>query len=424
MAANDLVIFRNIALTDADTGGQTSTVGEPSVANNGAHIFVTGNWYATASVDGGASWNFVSPFNTLPAADAGFCCDQTALYDPGRDLLFWILQYITRNHSNTLRIAVKRGATLGNSDWYWWDFRPAGVNSAWTREWFDFNHAALGRDYLYVTTNAFTTTTPERFTRCVVLRLPLDTLADGSSLDYRYFQTEQNFSLRATPGARDVMYFASHNNTRQLRLFTWPEAADTASFTDIAVTPWREGAMRASGPDGRNWLARSDSRITAGWLARAMIGFAWTANTTTGRPLPYVRVVRIDERSRTVIDEPDIWKTDFAYAYPDTCPNDAGDIGITLFRGGGSIHPGHVVGIFDDATRRWRLASTRTGTHGPADSKWGDYLAIRRRSPDGLTWLATGFTLQGGGGFADIEPRIVHFGWRRYSAAAARWSTA
>ena len=64
MPPGDLVLFHNIGLTDADTGGQTSTVGEPSLANNGQQILVTGNWYATRSLDHGTSWDFVSPFLT------------------------------------------------------------------------------------------------------------------------------------------------------------------------------------------------------------------------------------------------------------------------------------------------------------------------------------------------------------------------
>ncbi len=47
MPDGNLVLFRNIGLSDTDTGGQTSTVGEPSLANNGQQLFVTGNWYAT-----------------------------------------------------------------------------------------------------------------------------------------------------------------------------------------------------------------------------------------------------------------------------------------------------------------------------------------------------------------------------------------
>ena len=36
------------------------------------------------------------------------------------------------------------------------------------------------------------------------------------------------------------------------------------------------------------------------------------------------------------------------------------------------------------ATKR----SNRRGSNGPLDGKWGDYLACRRHSPDGLTWAS------------------------------------
>ena len=51
MPPGDLVLFKNIGLTDADTGGHTATIGEPTVANNGREILYTGNWYATRSLD-------------------------------------------------------------------------------------------------------------------------------------------------------------------------------------------------------------------------------------------------------------------------------------------------------------------------------------------------------------------------------------
>ena len=45
-------------------------------------------------------------------------------------LLFWLLQYAVDGGTNTLRIAVKQGATLGNDQWHWWDFRPETTNPA------------------------------------------------------------------------------------------------------------------------------------------------------------------------------------------------------------------------------------------------------------------------------------------------------
>src|SRR3954452_22034927 len=100
-----VTLLKNIALTDTDTGGQTSSVGEPSIANNGNEIFVSGNWYATKSLDAGSTWTFVNPYTLLPSPGPEFCCDQVVLYDPSRNLLFWLLQYVRDpNGTNVLRL--------------------------------------------------------------------------------------------------------------------------------------------------------------------------------------------------------------------------------------------------------------------------------------------------------------------------------
>ena len=394
------------------------------MANNGQQIFVTGNSYAIRSLDGASSSDFISPFNFLPPTDGGFCCDQTAIYDPSRDIVVWLLQYVQANNTNTLRVAVKRGATLGASDWHWWDFRPAAVNPQWQGEWFDYNHAALSNNFLYVASNVFRVA-DDRWTRSVVFRLPLDAVASGQGLTYNYFQSTSNFSLQCTLVARSVMYFASHNSDRQVRLFSWPENTTSVTQTNVNVSPWVAGDYSAPGPDGNNWLSRCDPRITGAWVADRVIGLMWSANNMgSARPLPYVRVVRINEDTRRVIDEPDIWNQQYAYAYPDASPNDRGDVGITLFRGGGPRHPGHVVGTWNPAASAWTLLATRDGTHGPSDRKWGDYLACRRHSPDGLTWMAVGFTLQGGNTRNAVEPRLVHFGFGEHENAVRRWERA
>ena len=56
VVAPTITLFRNVGLTDVDTGGQTSTVGEPSLAASRRELFYSGNWYATKSLDAGASW--------------------------------------------------------------------------------------------------------------------------------------------------------------------------------------------------------------------------------------------------------------------------------------------------------------------------------------------------------------------------------
>jgi hypothetical protein len=405
-----VVFFRNVKLTDPATDGQTSTVGEPSVATNADQVFMTGNWYASKSLNNGGSWQFVDPYATLPPADDGFCCDQTAIYVPARDVTVWLLQYVVKDNTNTLRIAVKSGPTLEDDVWHFWDLRPATTNPAWTGEWFDYNHAALSDNFLYVGSNAFTVA-DDRWTRSVVFRVPLAALAGAGDLTYEYFESVENFSLRCSQGARGNMYIVSHNNLSQMRVFSWPESAAGVTFDDVDVSAWLEGLFAGPGPDGRDWLGRCDSRITGVWVSQGRIGVMWTANAKPpARPWPFVRVVRIDEGTKQVVDEPDLWNAKFAYAYPDAYPNETGDVGITVFRGGGSRHPGHVVGFRDDQANTWRLRATRNGTDGPNDGKWGDYLTCRRHSPQTATWVAVGYTLQGGGARTDVEPRYVHFG--------------
>ena len=413
MAPKDLVLFNNIALSDVDTSGQTSLVGQPGVGNNGREIFMTGNWYATRSLDAGNSWQFMSPSTFLPSVDGGFCCDQTTLYDTSRDITIWILQYsLGVNNTNTLRVAVKRGDTLGNNVWHWYDFQASDFGLGPNEE-LDYNHAALSNDYLYVGTNSFV---GETFTTCVIMRLSLDELAAGSVLNYSTLQRQDSFSMRCVQGARDTMYIASHVNNQALRLFAWPEGAGAASVYQIPVTPWNAGVY------GKPWLGRCDPRITGAWVANGVIGFMWTVNSRGTRLNPHIRVVRINEETKAVINQPSLWGNDTAFAYPDAAPNDRGEVGVTLFQGNNK--PQHVVGIFDGATKSWDLALTSSSTHQPNENVWGDYITCRRHTPDGLTWLATGFTLQGGNTLTDIVPRVVQFGRERDTRAVARWANA
>jgi len=399
-----VTLLKNIALADSDTGGQTSTVGEPSAAVNGDEIFVSGNWYATKSVDGGASWTFVNPYTLLPSPGSDFCCDQSVIYDPGRKLFFWLLQYVQdANGTNVLRVAAKKGGTLADDSWHWWDFSPKETDAAWAAEWFDYPDLELSDNFLYLTTNSFE---GEEWRRSVVFRFSLDELASTGELSFRHWSTTENFSLRCVSGAADVMHFASHNSLSQVRLFTWPEGDDEPTFRDVNVSAWSAGTFVARGPDGANWLQRGDPRITGAWVVDGRIGLAWTANRRGSRPYPYVRVVEIAD---THVADRDIWSPDYAYAYPAAAPNEQGEVGITLFRGGNAINPEHLVGAWDDATESWQLQLTAGGTNGPVDDKWGDYLACRRAQPDGSSWLATGYTLQGGGTRTDAVPRIVVF---------------
>jgi hypothetical protein len=397
-------LIRNIGLGDQATSTQTSTVDEPTAAASGNNIFVTGNWFASQSTDGGVNWSLVDPFTQFPSAAGGFCCDQVVIYEPSRDIWIWILQYIRSGGTNIFRVAVCRGATFGS--WYWWDFSPTALNAAWTDMWFDYPDAATSSNHLYITFNAFST--GGSWLRAFVFKLPLNTLRDGTSLGYQWWSTTTHGSLRLTQGAQSSMFFASHNAGRQLRVFGWPDTSNSIGTIDVTVGPWSAGPYSALGPGGAEWLGRLDSRITGAWVSGTRAGFLWTAAARTGRPMPYVKGAVVDTATRALVEEPEIWNQSSAFAYPAACPNASGVLGVSLFFGGGPRHPSHVVGFRDGA--EWRLVITRSGTNSPANGAWGDYLSCRRSTPQSSEWVGSGFTLQGGTNRQNIEPQYVHFG--------------
>lgn len=131
-----LTLVQNIALNDAASTELTSNVCEPATAANDRQLFMTGNWFASSSADGGSTWTAISPFSRFPASAGGFCCDQVVMFNPRHRIWIWLLQYSTAsNGENIFRIAISREATFGS--WYYWDFAPRGVNATWTGNWFD-----------------------------------------------------------------------------------------------------------------------------------------------------------------------------------------------------------------------------------------------------------------------------------------------
>ncbi len=405
---NPVTLLRNRALTDAETNNVTSQVDEPSVATRGQEVLMTGNWYAAFSTDGGTTFSYVNPDTTFPAVNGGFCCDQVVLYHPGRDLMIWYLQYIQDGNQNTGRIAVAQGNDITNQQWRFYDFTPQNIGN-WNNEWLDFPAVAASNDFLYVTSNMFSTP-PFNFTRAVVLRLPLAQLANYQGFTYNYFDVTTNGSLRPTRGATGIMYFGTHQTTGNLlRVFSWPELGTTVTTNDVGVQFWANATRVAPGPSGNDWLGRMDRRITGAWRSGNEIGFVWTASQDANYPFPHVRVAILDTTTMAVVREPHIWNSNYAFAYPSTATNSQGVVGISVSYGGGSqFEPSHAVGFLDGPST-WDLVATANGSHGPATNRWGDYLDVSSHGAQQNTWVATGFTQQSGSQAGDIEPRYLHF---------------
>jgi hypothetical protein len=154
-------------------------------------------------------------------------------------------------------------------------------------------------------------------------------------------------------------------------------------------------------------MGREDSRINGAFQSGNNIGFAWTASQDSTFPFPHVRVAVLNKDTKAVVSQPHIWNKEFAFAYPALAPNSSGTVGISIALGGKLLFPSHAVGVFNGTT--WDLMSTASGTSGPGDNLWGDYLTIRPHGADTTTWVATGYTLQGGASQTDIQPLFIQF---------------
>lgn len=401
-----VTLVANRRLDDAATGTNTATVNEPTVATSGRRYLVTGNWFASRSTDGGRTWTHLDPFTEFPDDHGQFCCDQIVYYSRPHRLWVWLLQYMPLGVSNIVRLAVSRTGASGT--WHYWDVQPSDADPAWTDVWLDYPDLAASTEHLYLSFNAFDAS--DRWRGSCVLRFGFDDLQGRAELRREAWSTSSYGSLRFAQGSTDTMWFAAHTgSSTRLRLFSWADDRDVVTSRAVSIGAWQSDRYASAGPGGADWLARADWRVTAGWRGQGLLGFAWTASPRSGRPHNYIRVVRIDEESLTVRDEPDLWSPSGAWAYPAAAPNRRGEVGLAAFFGG-PTHPAHAVGLFDEASGAWDMAVTATSTHGPPRGAWGDYLCVREHPRRLTRWVASGFTLDGGQHRRNIDPRVIDFG--------------
>jgi len=404
--ASPLQLQVNRSLADRETGDSTSTVLEPTIAQLRKVVLITGNWLAAWSDDGGSRFTSIDPAKQFPGGgssrDQEFCCDQVAYALPKRNLLLWYLQYSHNGQTNTARLAVARGNAVEGRVWHYYDFSPASFG--WTKEWFDYPDIAASDNYLYITTNAYSSAGNEPFTRSVVIRISLDELERLGELHIDYISQEDVGSIQAADGSGETMYLGTHSGSG-IRVYVWPENSRTLQTTEVNVEQFSYGPYTSTGPDGADWIARADDRITAGWQSEDSIGFAWTAAISDGYPHAHIRAAVVSKRDLRLLEQPHIWSPDHAYGYPSVVVNSKGQIGITLLYGGGKFHPSHAIGAY--VASKWHLVSTIAGTHGPENDKWGDYLTIQAK-PDG-SWLTAGYTLQGASDPQNVTIQYVEF---------------
>ncbi|MEK6301571.1 MAG: hypothetical protein AABO41_12685 [Acidobacteriota bacterium] len=411
MAASDEVtLAKNTELTAPGKQKTASNVGEPSVAINGNVVFYTGNWYAAVSSDGGTTFKFINPGTQFPnpAPNAQFCCDQIVHYISKIDTFVWLLQYGPEDGDNIQRLAFAKTADVVKGKWRLFDIttKILKVEGAFL----DFPDISVGANNLYVTTNIFA---PANKVGSAVIRIPFSGIESGQ-VTAQPFVSMSLQSFRIAQNCGTTAFFAAHQNTSTLAVFTWREGQSAPVQKLVPVARWIGGNGYISRlPDGRRWLDRADPRITGATLVKKDLWFAWTVDRRSNqRAQPFVQIARIDSTNLTLLENINIFDPTSAIAYGTLSTNSNDEVGVSYMIGG-AFPPSHIVGILT-GTRKNVMAAK--GERGPLDAdgngEWGDYLAVRRVFPNQKLFAATGYTMKGKGDGSnrDVTPRFVVFG--------------
>jgi len=364
-----------------------STVGEISVAENGQTVMLTGNWFAGFSLDGGATFTYRNPTTIFPQVDGGFCCDQVVEYIPQFDLFVWLMQY--GGTPNRIRIAAQRTEALRSSNgtaWTYWDFTsPTFGNGT-----LDYNDMSFGRSNLYWTT--------QNADGRVVVRLPIEELAAGTTVHFDYTAGTDALWSHVTHNAAAAVYWAGHVSNSQLRVFSMVDGDGFYSWRTVSINSWPNGTNTSLAPDGTDWMSFESWKhyVFGNALQGKNVWFSWLASSGTNFPQPHVQMVSVDTSAFTLTQQVQVWNPDFAFLDAFLSTNDQGEVAMDIAFGGPPYYPSNAVGVWGDFVVYYPRLSTR------ASDRWGDYNTSRRSGSLPNQWVAGGYVL-------DATGAIPHF---------------
>jgi len=397
--------------------GTRSLIAEPSIANHGNIVFMTGNWWAGRSSDGGKTFLYLDPFSDFST----FCCDQDVVYNKNHNVWVWYRQGIQdplMGNRNIGRIGV---STDDASTWCFFDISAQSISSSLTSNWLDYPHMQITNDKLYLSTNVFAVS--GGIVNGAMLRFDLENIKTCNPT-YDVLLTD-SFSLTPVNGATDTMYFGSVRDSGTSRIYKWLDSSSSVSYHDVTYTSSPvSGYSCTLTIEQTNPCGRSDTRMLGGYIANGILGFVWNAAQGGAFPYPFVNYIRINESTGSLIDNPLIYSTTYAVNYPSVAVNSNGDVGIAYFIMGVNQEPAYVVGIHDALTSGSSsdFALVKTSSNGPnVSNSWGDFIRVKAFDSNAGQWISSGYTLQGGSSGNNVEIFNLSFG-RCLPPATGDWT--
>jgi hypothetical protein len=379
-SAGPIVFNANSQLKLNSAGpGPVSTVAEPSGASNGGNvIFSTTNWLAAYSSNAGASFTQVNPTAIFPADAVGYCCDQVVQYVPSIDRFIWFLQ------GTGYRLAVASPSDLvasGATAWTYWNLTPQVFGQP-LGTGFDYPDLSVGDNFLYMSWDAGFGCPAGCRGGFQVARTSLAGLLAGGSITIEFTDppdAPMAWGSHIMQDTGNEIFWAGHNNTSSMRVFSLAEGSGTYFWRDVAISSWPNSALSSITPDGQNWVAGS-----GGFPGNAIIGstrvgnqlwFAWTAGNNNNFQQPHVEIAVLDRNnSFNVLQRLQIWNNSYGFAYPSLATNACtAEVGLSLEYGGPRDFENHVVGFWGDFVV-YVMTGSNIGT-----TRFGDYVTIRQQ---------------------------------------------
>lgn len=433
---SDFIFGRNNLNTRANlNNGNTSTLAEPSAANDGPYVLASGNLrHAEFSTNGGGAWADVA----IPGgpADAPLVWGDTdVIYDEARGVFFRSQLYLNAAQTNgVIRVFVHRfGSTVNCS----YTFDPAGANNNILP---DYPKLHKSNTFLYISSN----NVGAGGGNAEIQRYNIDQMADcvtasGSILNIPWSSVGGQRVIIPVEGARTRMYFGTLINSSTLRIYYWDDASGSVPAVNKTISASSFADEDCRGGTGNfDWWNSLTANIV-GFSMRGAVGadrisFYWNVASDASHAQGHIHGAIFRESDFALLTQPVIANSGYCFGQPVVSVNDRGDVGMVLAfggrlgGGGAAAQPG--VGIDDDFTSGlgvfgaccgFNFNTTATGTANRSDARYGDYFVIHRQTPCGLFFETTSYALNGGTSVTNVNSRYTEFGRQRDAKCYFGW---
>jgi len=408
--------FRNTRATVV-----SSTLAEPSAANDAAEVLGGGNTYFSRSTNHGATW----VADTIPGgpADAPFaCCDLDAVHKGSLDTTFATVLYTNSAQTNgVVRIFVRRSTIAGGNDCTYL-IDPAGTSNNILP---DYPHTAVSNNFVYLTMNLLR---GGSWIGAQIKRFNASQMANCqivATTTLTYVGTDGQRILTPVENASTTMYFGLNRSANVFRIVRLPESTSSLSLFDRTLSL----GSNFVNPDCRggvgnfDFIERSTSWSIAGFRLRGAVvpgnrlWFLWNAGPDATHTQAHLNSAIFTEPGLSLLSSPPVFNNGECFGYPALGANAFGEFGLTFAHGGkaggsGTAAQGAIA--VDDAGSAGNFfpfySTTASGTHNRSDSRYGDYFTIRRNDACTYAWVATNYALLNGNtSSANVNARYVEF---------------